>query len=579
MATQLPPGGALEILDTGPLAWRRLMAFSKHRAETGALGWMDTHALLWTISHCVVVLCAAALIASAAYLSAVLVPLLAAVLLSFALLPAVHLLERRPPVFRGRARCQRHCTPRPRGQRLPGCGAAGSACTESARLLQLPHVANVAIALGLVLAAGRATVSGVWSEVALFVKDDKARIDDSFTAALQGGLLALLDPARNAEAEKLLAAPTSWRLACVLPDGQRVEPWTPDAHTAGNEGCLVHRTGVPCACAGTLFRVEADGTEVRLETYGYLNPSSPPAVGLSEFILARARQCIWTASVEQVALGGEGDGASAAAVGDGQGEQSLSEWWGGQAPAVLESAAGVLVLVSLLLWIDIPATLASQQQPPQAAATRTSSADSDLSDGSGGGGAQGAHVHGQGRRQLSLSVAAGVIQTYGIIRLAGAAWLGASTWLILQLCAAALGAAALVLPLSLTVLNMALHFMHPTLGTVWWLTLAVTPLIVFDPAISHGSGIVVLVLLTLPHAVSHTLLVPWLWRSEMCRQAAEAVGGSPRPVASIVFIVLLGRGLSSALALWLAVPLLLLCKLTLCHIEHPVATFLATQWL
>ena len=31
MATQLPPGGALEILDTGPLAWRRLMAFSKHR--------------------------------------------------------------------------------------------------------------------------------------------------------------------------------------------------------------------------------------------------------------------------------------------------------------------------------------------------------------------------------------------------------------------------------------------------------------------------------------------------------------------------------------------------------------------
>ena len=31
MATQLPPGGALEILDTGPLAWRRLMVFSKHR--------------------------------------------------------------------------------------------------------------------------------------------------------------------------------------------------------------------------------------------------------------------------------------------------------------------------------------------------------------------------------------------------------------------------------------------------------------------------------------------------------------------------------------------------------------------
>jgi len=54
---------------------------------------------------------------------------------------------------------------------------------------------------------------------------------------------------------------------------------------------------------------------------------------------------------------------------------------------------------------------------------------------------------------------------------------------------------------------------------------------------------------------------------------------APRPIAAVVAIVLLGRGLSSTLALWLAVPLLLVCKLTLKRIDHPLASFLVAEWL
>lgn len=550
----LPAGSALEILDTGPLAWRRLMTFTKYRAESGAFSWMSTHSLLWMISHCVVFLCAAALLASAAYLSTVLVPLLAAVLLSFALLPVVHLLERRPPVLCGRVRCQQRCTPRPVGQQLPGCAAkckgGATSCFEGIRLLRLPRVANVVLTLGLVLSAARATISGVYAEILQFVQEDKQRIDESFTALLQDTVLSLLDPAR-------MAAPqdsSSW-LACVLPDGARVEPWTPEPDTRGNEGCLSHRIGGTCACAGTLFRVDAKtGAEVRLDTYGY--ETAPYAVGLSEFMLVRARHCIWPESTEQAILG-----ASVASTGGTA--ASLSDWWAGQAFAVLENTLGILILVAVCLWIDLPAATQAAAKPQAAA-----------------------------RQRMSLRLVASVIQEYTRIRLVGAVWLGGSCWLILQLFGTVQGQpgseeggvggqgeAPVALPLTLTVLNVALHFMHPALGMVWWLMLAVAPLVGIDSEIPASSAVVLLVLLGIPHAVAITVFEPWLWKRVCSRQVAEAVGGVPRPVAAIVFIILLGRGLSSALALWLAVPVLLLFKLTLRHTDHPIANFVATEWL
>ena len=549
----LPAGSALEILDTGPLAWRRLMTFTKYRAESGAFNWISTHSLLWIISHCVVVLCAAALLASAAYLSTVLVPLLAAILLSFALLPVVHLLERRPPVLCGRVRCQQHCTPRPVGHQLHGCAAkctgGATSCFEGIRLLRLPRVANVILTLGLVLSAARAMISAVYAEILQFVQEDKQRIDESFAAVLQDTVLDLLDPAR-------IAAPqdSNFWLACVLPDGARVEPWTPEPDTRGNEGCLSYRVGRDCACAGTLFRVDGKtGAEVRLDNFGY--KTTPYAVGLSEFMLVRAKHCIWPESTEQAMLG-------TPVVSTGETASSLSDWWAGQAFAVLENTLGIVILVAVCLWIDLPAATQATAKPEATA-----------------------------RQRMSLRLAASVIQEYARIRLVGGVWLGGSCWLILQLFGTVHGQpgseeggvggqreASVALPLTLTVLNVALHFMHPTLGMVWWLTLAVAPLVVIDSEIPTGSAIVLLLLLGIPHVVA-VAFEPWMWRSVCSRQVVEAVGGVPRPVAAIVFIILLGRGLSSALALWLAGPVLLLFKLTLRHTDHPIADFVATEWL
>ncbi len=567
----LPAGSDLEILDTGPLPWRRLMAFTKYRADSGAFSWMNTHSLLWVISHCVVVLCTAALLASAAYLATVLVPLLAAVLLSFALLPVVHLLERRPPVLCGRARCQQRCTPRPAGQQLPGCAAkcrgGATSCCEGIRLLRLPRVANVALTLGLVVLAARATISGVYAEVSLFVQEDKQRIDASFTALLHDTILSLLDPARSDQAAQQDSS--SW-LVCELPDGERVEHWTPEPHTHGNEGCLAHRVGGDCACAGTLFRVDGiTGAEVPLDTYGHETGTS--AVGLSEFILVRARHCIWPEFSEQTIVGALEASTSGGVVDQGRAgaaEASLSDWWAGQAFAVLENTLGILILVALCLWIDLPAAT-------QAASVHTAvKPQADL------------------RQRMSLGLAASAIHAYARVRLVGAAWLGGSSWLILQLFGAVhsqagseedgIGAqrqGSVALPLSLTVLNMVLHFMHPALGMVWWLMLGVAPLVGFDPDIPNGSAVLLLLLLGIPHAVSYTVFEPWLWRRLCSKQVADEVGVVPRPVASIVFIVLLGRGLSSALALWLAVPVLLLVKLTLRHTKHPIADYIVAEWL
>ena len=219
----------------------------------------------------------------------------------------------------------------------PSAKGGATSCFEGIRLLRLPRVANVVLTLGLVLSAARATISGVYAEILQFVQEDKQRIDESFTALLQDTVLSLLDPAR-------IAAPqdsSSW-LACVLPDGARVEPWTPEPDTRGNEGCLSHRIGGTCACAGTLFRVDAKtGAEVRLDTYGY--ETAPYAVGLSEFMLVRARHCIWPESTEQAILG-----ASVASTGGTA--ASLSDWWAGQAFAVLENTLGILILVAV--WRD-----------------------------------------------------------------------------------------------------------------------------------------------------------------------------------------------------------------------------------
>eukprot|EP01043_Picozoa_sp_COSAG02_P011113 COSAG02_NODE_404_length_23022_cov_305.366008_12_plen_566_part_00 len=563
----LPAGSNLEILDTGPLAWRRLMAFTKYRADSGAFSWMSTHSLLWMISHCVVVLCTAAILASAAYLATVLVPLLAAVLLSFVLLPVVHLLERRPPVLCGRARCQQRCTPRPAGQRLPGCAAQcrGGATSffEGIRLLRLPRVANVALTLGLVVLAARSTISGVYAEISVFVQDDKQRIDEGFTALLQDTVLKLLDPARSDQAAQLDS--NSW-LVCQLPDGERVERWTPEPHTRGNEGCLAHRVGGECACAGNLFRYNADtSVEVPLDAYGHDMATS--VVGLAEFMLVRAVHCIWPDSAQQSTSEASDPWTVGGAINRGQArtaEASLADWWAGQAVAVVENTLGILVLVALCLWIDLPAAT-------QAASVHTAAkAQTGL------------------WQRMSLGLAARAVHAYAIIRLIGAAWLGGSSWLILQLFGAvyskeavvgAQGQSSVALPLTLTVLTMVLHFIHPALGMVWWLTLGVAPLVGFDPNISNGSAVVLLVLLGIPHVVSYTLLEPWLWRRLCSKQVADAVGGMPRPVASIVFIVLMGRGLVSALALWLAVPVLLLVKLTLSHTKHPTAEYIAAEWL
>ena len=526
----------IELLDVGPLSWRRFMAYTKHRTEaqrTSAHGgtwprWAATHSLLWAVSHCVVALAFTSVVASAAYLSAVLVPLLAAALLSFALLPLVRLLE---------------------------------------RYLRLPHALSVPLTLSAVLATGRAVVSGVWQEVAVFVEVDKPRLDAGFTDALQGSMLRLLDPAADAaHAAHAAAAAAASRLACILPGGERIFPWSSQPGGPGNEGCLAPE----CACAGALYRVSLDGSgDVLVDTYGY---DDHAAVGLAEFLLIRARTSIWgPAQEEQAAAGGIMGGAVAV--------QSLSHWWGEEAPGLLESVGGVIFLASLFLWIDLSAVvLGAQPRRTAAGASAAMSAD----------GQQGQEHEG------ALEEAAGVIQTYVGVRLGGAVWLGLSTWLIFTICAASGGGGlVVVLPFTLTVLNMVFHFI-PVLGGMWWITLAVGPLIGFDSAIGYGEGIALMMLLMVPHVVNHVLWATILWRQCSRRRdassatAAGAAGAAAedmhahapsRPIAAVVAIVLLGRGLSSALALWLAVPLLMLCKLKLKRIDHPLASFLVAEWL